>query len=318
MCLQETYLEKPGLLQYLWRGNFFLTEGDGRSCGCITLLSSHINIIASTNFDNRAHDLVCQRASDTSASFIVANLYAPNQHLRSKTEFFARILDKIYEYEESFGCGNVLVAGDFNLTFNAHESKNRAFTIAEKRVATTVKDLKKGGNLIDIWDNEKSFTWRRANSDIYSCIDRIWYRSDEVKVSNLKTNLALSYSDHCAVTAELSFVNKPMRNKSRITRLDPTLLNNEDTRIAIIDELETLMNMASNDWHPHLKLEYAKMCIRSIAEKHQALRKTSEKNEEDILNEELDTAIKALSANDMPESRRLALMGHIEELERQS
>ena len=53
--LQETYVVKEGKLPYLWRGNYFLTPGSGHSCGCVTLLSSHINVVASKEIENRAH-----------------------------------------------------------------------------------------------------------------------------------------------------------------------------------------------------------------------------------------------------------------------
>ena len=44
---QETYIEKPGKIPYIWRGNFFLTAGEGQSGGCLTLLSHHLNILSS-------------------------------------------------------------------------------------------------------------------------------------------------------------------------------------------------------------------------------------------------------------------------------
>ena len=53
-CLQETYIEMDGKIPYLWRGNYHLTSGRGNSPGCLTLLSSHINIIAKRDFEQRA------------------------------------------------------------------------------------------------------------------------------------------------------------------------------------------------------------------------------------------------------------------------
>ena len=61
VCLQETFTTTPGKLPYLWRGNLHLTPGTGSSCGCVTLLSSHLNIIHKVDIDNRAHVLVCQK-----------------------------------------------------------------------------------------------------------------------------------------------------------------------------------------------------------------------------------------------------------------
>ena len=43
---QETFVEKLDLLNYIWRGEHHLTGGTGQSMGCITLLSSPINVLS--------------------------------------------------------------------------------------------------------------------------------------------------------------------------------------------------------------------------------------------------------------------------------
>ena len=52
VCLQETFIDKPGRLPYIWRGNYFMTEGRGNSCGCVTLLSHHLEVVASKKIEN--------------------------------------------------------------------------------------------------------------------------------------------------------------------------------------------------------------------------------------------------------------------------
>ena len=88
VCLQETYIEVPGKIPYLWRGNFHLTAGNGNSCGCITLLSPHLSIIASRDIGNRAHVLACQRTGESKVGLIIANIYAPNPNNVEKIDFF--------------------------------------------------------------------------------------------------------------------------------------------------------------------------------------------------------------------------------------
>ena len=178
--LQETFLEEPGKIPYLWRGNFHLTPGLGNSSGCITLLSSHLNVVSYDNVENRAHILACQKSNENEVAYIVANVYAPNANNQSKVDFFEKMLDKIYEYEEIYNCHNVLVAGDFNLIFHPNEAKNRNYTAQEKRTARMVKQLLEEGLLTDCWTGEKNcFTWRRPNTDTFSCLDRIYYRTDK-------------------------------------------------------------------------------------------------------------------------------------------
>ena len=103
-CLQETYIESPGKMPYLWRGNFQLTPGNGHSQGCITLLSPHLNIIANRSIESRGHVLACQKSGDYGETYIVANIYAPNPNSNEKIEFFNTVFDCIIEFQERYNC----------------------------------------------------------------------------------------------------------------------------------------------------------------------------------------------------------------------
>ena len=92
VCLQETYLENPGKIPYIWRGNVHLTLGAGNSGWCVTILISYKNVVANCNLGNRAHFLACQKQGETAVSFIVANLYAPNSNSADKREFFNEVI----------------------------------------------------------------------------------------------------------------------------------------------------------------------------------------------------------------------------------
>ena len=96
--LQETYITNPGKLPYLWRGNFDLTPGRGNSCGCVTLLSSHLNVVLAANIDDRAHVLALQKASEANVSPIVANIYAPNPNTQEKIDFFEKVFEQISNF----------------------------------------------------------------------------------------------------------------------------------------------------------------------------------------------------------------------------
>ena len=104
ISLQETYIESAGKIPYLWRGNYVLTAGNGHSCGCITLLSGHINVVESRSIGSRAHVAVCQRSNESQASYIVANLYAPNPNNNDKIEFFNTVFDTVHELSEKYNC----------------------------------------------------------------------------------------------------------------------------------------------------------------------------------------------------------------------
>ena len=311
VCLQETYIEVPGKIPYLWRGNFHLTAGNGNSCGCITLLSPHLSIIASRDIGNRAHVLACQRTGESKVGLIIANIYAPNPNNVEKIDFFEECFQRIKELEDNFDCYNTLVLGDFNLNFKMSEMKNRNYTSQEKRVAASVSNLIEDSGLTDIWNDGSEFTWRTPNSEIFSTIDRILYMKDKLRVAKRKINWSLSFSDHAAVEVVFRAVHQSPNVRSRIIRIDPSLVKDPLTRTKVEDGLKEMIALIPNDWDPHMVLEFAKMSIRTVCEKVQADRKSREKSEEENLNEELDYAIKSLSAND---SNGPGLLDYIEEL----
>ena len=71
---------------------------------------------------------------------------------------------------------------------------------------------------------------------------------------------------------------------------------------------------APRDWDPHLKLDYAKMCIRTVVEQVQAERKRTEKSEEETINEELDIAISRLGEGSLIGQGLGSLIEHTETL----
>ena len=314
ICLQESFIVKEGKLPYLWRGNFHLTPGSGHGCGCVTLLSSHLNIIASKDIENRAHVLAVQKSDDNNVTYILANVYAPNPNNPDKIDFFNNVLEAVMEFEERFACSNTLVVGDFNLIFEPKEQKNRLHTAQEKRVASSVKDLYLAIGLRDVWELKQDFTWRRPNSDIFSTIDRILYNPEILQCTDLQTVWSLSNSDHAAVESGYKRLGRPQLPRSRITRLDPTVVKNPEAKILFEQELSARMAEVPQHWTPHMKLEFAKVCIRTILERLQAERKRLEKSEEDEINESLEVALKKLAAGDPNAVGRGPLIDYIEEL----
>ena len=295
-CLQETYITGPGRIPFLWRGNFHLTPGRGNSCGCLTLVSSHLNIIQAVNIDDRAHVLAIQKSNENNVSIIAANIYAPNPNTHEKIDFFEKVFEQISTLSERYSCDNIIAAGDFNLVFNESETKNRNVTSQEKRVARFVKDQMAVLNLADGWTDRTGFTWKRPNSNIFSTIDRILYSKLHLKLNIIKENWSYGYSDHAAVRAGLSCLNKKAPIRSKIPRLDPSLARDKVRSLAIIRDYDEMMSTIPAHWNPHMKLEFAKMCIRTVVEKAQADRKKIERAEEEEVNDELEISINKLAS----------------------
>jgi len=137
-----------------------------------------------------------------------------------------------------------------------------------------------------------------------------------MKCTNLisvKVDWSINFSDHAAVITSLAKKEDKMTPKSRLTRLDPAIMRNSDHKILIEAKLTEMMELANPEWDPHMKLEYAKMSIRTATEKVQADVKARMQVEEDEINEELNTAIdKAARVTDV----RQELLDYIESLRR--
>ena len=314
IALQETNILKPGLLPYIWRGNFALTPGTGNSKGCITLLSSHLNVVEQKDFGERCHILVCQRTDSSFANYIIVNVYAPNQHNSAKLDFFEEVMEQISELEIKYNCNNVILLGDLNVIFKESEKKNRLFSQTEKRVSKVIHSLFRDSNLTDIWKNKGEHTWRRANTDTFSTLDRILYRSEFLTPRTPEVDWSLGYSDHAAV--KVNFEAKADKKRARGTRaprLDPSILKDDRLKKVIYDELILLMGMAPAHWDPHMKLEYAKMSLRSVAERVQAERNKRERTMENEIDEAVNRAIREL-AETVPEEERVEIVERIENL----
>ena len=312
-CLQESFIQKSGKIPYLWRGNFYLTPGTGNSCGCLTLLSAHLDIIEKRDIENRAHVIACKRSGETNTAYIIANVYAPNPNSREKISFFEELADTVLEFQENHQCTTTVVLGDFNLIFKSHEAKNRNFSAQEKKVSKTVLELLASIGLKDIWEDRRGFTWRRPNSDTFSTIDRMFFSKTNLEMTKLTDHWSLSSSDHAAIEVHFKLVGKEPGIRSRITRLDPTLLKHPPTKEKILSEIQSLLGDAPTHWDPHMRLEYLKMCIRTVMERAQADRKKKERTEEEDINNEIEVCVKSLS-NDMATVRDGGLIDHIEEL----
>ena len=312
--LQETYIENPGKIPYIWRGNFYLTPGEGHSGGCLTLMSSHLSVVCSREIEKRAHVLACQRKGGNSISYIVVNVYAPNPNSREKIEFFEKLFELIHELEVLYDCSNIIVGGDFNLTFKNSEAKNRNRSAQEKRVASYVRDAAAEVGLIDIWGKTANFTWRRPNTECFSCLDHVLFNEEILELTMVKTNWSMSYSDHAAVEITFALKDAEKIERTRIPRLDPSLIKTPENKADYENRFNEIWRHVCGTWDPHSKLEYAKMCIRTVGEQMQAERKRRELSEEEELNDELNMAINSLERGGKNPRSTAALIGYVEEL----
>jgi exonuclease III len=257
VLLQETMILDGKYLDLAWKGKYVLTPGLGNSQGCITLLQQDKVITNVTYLENRGH--VFEVEGLTELKTIIANIYAPIGYGEEKKEFFDNVIDTI-ERKNLSGNSNVILAGDFNVTFNDSDRLNRQTTTGEKNVANRLElELNRKG-LYDSWQGFEGFTWKRGTS--MSKLDRIYYKINGHTHINTKTNWSICSSDHCAVQAifrDTSKINKGLR----IVRLDPWVVRDKSKLEELRGYLTQQLSQLSSNADPHTKLEFAKMTIRT-------------------------------------------------------
>ena len=315
---QETYVARIDLLKYLWRGEHYVTEGTGNSLGCITLVTAPLKIIRSIDLDQRGHILVLTKSDFNRAELIVVNAYAPNGYDAEKLRYFEELVEKIDEAKGTYNCVNVIVAGDLNLVFGPNEVKNRAIGLAEARIANSVKLMWQRLSLTDGWQltEEQSYTWTssRTGQQAFSTLDRVLFNVACFKQISKTADWTLTASDHAAVIAKFDLLASNKSTKPNLSRLDPRLLQDHDGRVKLDEVFQELFAQRSANWNPHVSLEYCKMCIRTAANAANGMIKAKYRDEEAVLNADINEVVDEMSKDGTTQERLLLLRHKLEDL----
>ena len=313
---QETYVPKLDLLRYLWRGEYKLTMGTGNSLGCITLVTAPYKIVHSVEIGQRGHVLALSKDDPNKVDAVVANVYAPNGFDNEKRLFFEELFDCINEVKNTYNCSKLVVAGDFNIVLNDNEVKNRSYPIHEKRLAEDVKMMIQQADLSDGWVKSSlpSYTWTssRSGQQSYSTLDRILFSTRNLTLQHQRADWSLSLSDHAAVIATYNEVKS--NNTNFIPRLDPRLLLDPEGREVLDATFREMFDQQSGDWNPHVRLEYGKMCIRTAANMATSKIKSRYRDEERILNNDINFVTIELAKEPLASGERELLMHKLDDL----
>ncbi len=257
VMLQETMITNEKYLDLAWQGRYAITYGTGNSQGYVTLTSSKVEISNQINFGNRGHSV--ELRGYLQQPVIVINIYAPNGYAREKKDFFTEIFTHLASLPNS----QIIMAGDLNLTFDNSDRHKRSTCNGEAAISEYVLECLSENDLKDTWHGHSGMTWKRGS--VMSRLDRIYLKLTNFKCVDVTTDWTFSDPDHAAVIATLVCGHKNKLKGPRICRLDAQVVANWETlnelRQYLLDQLNTLDINA----HPHLRLEFAKMTIRTKA-----------------------------------------------------
>jgi exonuclease III len=260
LALQETHLMNDAVIQ--WSGNYVISMSPSPySAGCITYFNDYVKVVEVKQIDNQGHGHVAVIEGLLRHITIVANVYAPVRGLGQEQDTFYRSLLEVIEELELkyiFNEPNLIIMGDYNLPLelsreyhNSEADRNRAKMISENLI---------GKGLLDCWKiNDDRFTYKTAKSRL----DRILYRLDSVYDEKLETDWTFVNSDHCLLMVTLSSV-RACSSQSRVVSLPTYILENVEATQQIKDKMTEMTSFSNDDWEPRVRLEYLKMCLRTI------------------------------------------------------
>jgi hypothetical protein len=163
--------------------------------------------------------------------------------------------------------------------------------MAETAVAQLIIDYTRDQNLSDAWAGRNGFTWRRKKK--MSKLDRIFYRLDDYDLVSTTTNWSFTDSDHAAVITTLQHVSRPRRRNQHV-KLDNSVVNDSNS-LNELKEYLTEQLVSAHGMTPQVKLEFAKMTIRTKALEIMARNRVRLEGRLDVIENEIQNYTRLLA-----------------------
>ncbi len=266
VMLQETHITKDNQISFLTKNDFQISPFRSNSAGVITLYGKNYKTIHSSN-DKEGRQLYTV-IQEGEIKFLVVNIYCYNDHKKSIKQI-EEVYCKILEITGEIPDCHIILGGDFNSCMTQDDYMNRKKSQAEEELTKLIGSNNALCNLIDSYNLNKvspGYTWNRGNC--YSRLDYIYISSElSNKVISSEVDWAFEKSDHAAVKTTIN-IQTEIRKGPGIVKVNVEILRDNIKRDQIRIELEVLLQQIPSDWNGHMKLEYAKVAIRSTFANH--------------------------------------------------
>ncbi len=257
--LQETYLTKNDVskVEMLWREGLVLSPSTGRARGVVTFFSNSLfdSVIFTYGSPDGRITVVVGEYNSNIDMFV--SIYSPNSG--KNAEFYTSFFAKINGWALKYKVDNIFISGDFNLVL-LESPGNRPQSSYEKKLSRIVMDEMEALGLKCVNDKTKH-TWNRGK--ILSTLDYIFtpvHIADTSPVFNVR--FGIDHSDHGLIQTTISY---DLDKGRGMFRPNLAFLDCVDHRSLFEAELFMALNNSNSEWDPHMKLEYAKVMIRSKA-----------------------------------------------------
>jgi len=243
-----------------------------------------------------AHVAVVEGAFNDTLT-IVCNIYAPQRGDTSQLSFYKEIFEVIEQFEIDYiqREPDIVVMGDLNICLQCCQILK--YDLADRTVANFINDKITGLNLTNSWDgNEGIVTYQKTGTNIRSQIDYVLSRFGSlntllsIKMSKSNSDWTFVDSDHALVKCNLT-IELFNSGAGRSVTLNANLLNEQKSKVAIMEEFERMMNDCPDHWSSGKKLEFAKVAIRSSILNVKAQMKNDERSKLKDINKRLTELI---------------------------
>jgi exonuclease III len=268
----------------LWKHKFVSNCISTNSAGVITLFSNDFVLLEEYSDNEGRISIIVIKSEDKKV--IVANTYYPNNHKQSLT-FANKVYEEILRLQQNFPDFDTIYTGDINTCLKNEDCLNRNRLKIEETLSTLITENNKVIKVADAYRKRnptEGYTWKRG--DCYSRLDYVFLSNSLLnKIVNTRIDWAFEKSDHAAVLIDLREESK-INQGPGLPRINTKILEDPITSLQIGMEITEMLNQTDINWNPHLKLEFLKVCVRSVfASKVMEIKKSTNKNIEDVEDE---------------------------------
>jgi exonuclease III len=312
IMLQETHTNDSGFLRGFWKHKFSINCNSSNSAGLLIMYCDQYKLI--DEFSDGKGRLLIVAIKKEEEKFIVVNSYYPNDH-RASLDFASELYERVIQFQQRYPDFDTTCAGDLNICISKEsDSLNRNRTKAEALLADLIVENHKIVEVTDAYRaivEKEGYTWRRG--DCYSRLDYIFLsKSIKHRIASANTGWAFERSDHAAVLINLFTYESP--RGPGLTKVNTRILDDPETTKQIGYELEAMLSQSDPDWNPHTKLEFLKVCIRSVfaskvSERRSKMTKMVAEKEEEL------NQLESLKIEAMQESKKNNCTDKMEKIE---
>jgi len=291
--LQETYSsrEVEHIWANQWGGRVFFAHGSNHSRGVMILLKNGLDCEVEEKHADLDGRYIILKASVQDVSFMLINIYAPNQE--SQQIRFYKDLFQLLQNEGIHNDCKIIMGGDFNIIMQTSLDKQGGNIALKEKSLEQVDKIMSDLDLQDIWrvknPDRKRYTWRQNRPRIQCRLD-YWIISDQLHDSVDNVDILPSIrSDHSAIYLKLKTTEGDQRGKG-YWKLNVSLLQEEDYVKGMVENFAKWMEEYIEIKDKRVKWEIMKYNIRKFSRKYSKKKAEERKDKQNELQTNLKLA----------------------------